>query len=73
MCDDGKLDVVLPPVVALPQKGVGDWKFEVLMRTLRDRSRQGIPRSNRRLALRRDQDTRDPRQLILGALVHQYP
>lgn len=73
MCDDGKLDVVLPLVVALPRKDVGDWKFEVLRRTLRDRSRQGIPRSSCRLVRQRDQNTRDLRQLILGALVHQYP
>lgn len=73
ICDDGKMDVVLPLVVALPQKGVADWMFEVLMRNPRDRSRQGIPRSSCRLALQRGQNNRDPRQLALSALGHQYP
>ena len=71
--DDGRMDVVLPLVVALPQKGVADSKFEVLMRNPRGRSHQGIPRSSCRLALQLDQSTRDPRQPILGALGHQYP
>ena len=75
ICDDGKLDVVLPLVVALPRKGVADWKFGALMQNPRDRSHQGITgrRSSCRLALRQDQNTREPRQLILGALGHQHP
>ena len=73
ICDDEKLDVVLPLVVALPRKGVADWKFGVLMRNPKDRSHQGIPRSSRRLALQQARNTREPRQLILGALGHQYP
>ena len=71
--DDGTMDVSLPPVVALPRKGVADWKSGALKRSPRDRSRQGIPRSNCRLALQPGQNNRDPRQLILGALGHQYP
>ena len=73
ICCDEKMGVVLPPVVALLQNGVADWKFEVLMPNPRDRSHQDKPRSSYRLVLRRDQNTRDPRQLILGALEHQYP
>ena len=71
--DDGKMDVVLPQVVALPRRDVADWKFGVLMRNPRDQSRQGIPRSSCRLARQQDQNTRDRRQLILGVLGHQYP
>ena len=73
ICDDGKLDVVLPLVVALPRKVVADWRFGALMQNPRDRSHQGIPRSSCRLALQQDQNTREPRQLILGALGHQCP
>ena len=61
ICGDGMLDVVLPPVVALPQKGVAGWTFDVLTQNLRDRSRQDIPRSSCRLALQRGQNNRDPR------------
>ena len=71
--DDGRMDVVLPPVVALLRRGVADWKFGALMRNPRDRSRQGRPRSSCRLALQQDQNTRDLRQLILSVLGHQYP
>lgn len=75
---DGKMDVVLPPVVALLQTGVAGWMFSALMRNLRGRSRQDIPRSTcrlapRRLAPQRVQNTRDPRQLILGGLERQCP
>lgn len=72
ICDDGKMDVVLLLAVALQRKGVADWKFGVSMQNPRGQSHRGIPRSSCRRALQRDRNTRGLRQLILGALGHQY-
>ena len=69
--DDGKMNVVLPQDVALPPKGVAGWKFDVLMRNPRGLSLRGM--ASCRLALQRDQNTRDCRRLILEALGRQYP
>ena len=68
ICDDGKMDVLLLPVVVLPQTGVFDGKSEVWRRNprgqyLRDRS----PITSYRLAHQLDQSNRDLGQTMLGA------
>ena len=74
ICDDGKMDVLLLPVVVLPQTGVVDGRFEVWMRNPRDQYLQDRnPITSYRLAHQLGQGNRDLGQPMLGALGHRYP
>ena len=68
ICDDGKMDVLLLPVVVLPQTGVFDGKSGVLMRIPRDQYLQDRnPITSYRLAHQLGRSIRDLGQTMLGA------
>ena len=68
ICDDGKMDVLLLPVVGLPQTGVFDGKSEVWMQNPRGQYLQERnPIASYRLAHQLGQSNRDLGQTMLGA------